>query len=227
MHEHTNTMCQEDQTPSPSMPVVITISRQLGSGAAFIGRHLAQRLGIAYLDREILQRAAEQLQLSEDVAQAHDETITPFWLSLLQPLAYGNPEAPYIPPPLHIATDHELFQVESGIISQIARTHSAVIVGRGGVHVLHEHPRHLSVFLHAQQAFRQHRVEELYHLSAKEVRGAIEASDQMHARYHRQLAGKDGNDARHYHLCLDTSALGMTAAVEVILLSVHACFGGI
>jgi cytidylate kinase len=209
------------------MPVVITISRQLGSGAAFIGQQLAQRLGIAYLDREILQRAAEQLQLSEDVAQAHDETLTPFWQSLMQPYAYGCPEAMYIPPPLHLTTDQELFQVESTIIAQIAHTQSAVIVGRGGVHVLHEHPRHLSVFLHAQQAFRQHRVEELYHLSAKEARGAIEVSDHTRTRYHRLLAGKDGNDARHYHLSLDTSVLGMTTAVEVILLSVHARFGGI
>jgi len=227
MHEHTNFMPQANHLPSQSMPVVITISRQLGSGAALIGQHLAQRLGIAYLDREILQRATKQLQLSEDVAQAHDETITPFWQSLMQPFAYGSPEAMYIPPPLYLTTDQELFQEESKIIAQMARTHSAVIVGRGGVHVLQEHPRHFSIFLHAHQSFRQHRVEELYHLSAKEARGVIEASDLTRTRYHRLLAGKDGNDARHYHLSLDTSVLGMTAAVEVILLSVHARFGGI
>jgi cytidylate kinase len=210
-----------------SMPVVITISRQLGSGAALIGQHLAQRLGMHYLDREILQRAAQQLHMSEDVMHAQDETITPFWQSLMQPFAYGSPEALYMPPPLHLTTDHELYQVESAIIAQVARTQSAVIVGRGGVHVLQNHPRHFSIFLHARQAFRQHRVEELYHLSAKEARGVIEASDHNRTRYHRLLAGKDGNDARQYHLCLDTSVLGVTAAVEVILSSVHACFAGL
>ena len=41
-------------------PFVITISRQLGSGGAYIGQKLAKNLNIFYLDREIISQAAKQ-----------------------------------------------------------------------------------------------------------------------------------------------------------------------
>ncbi|HEX2948605.1 MAG TPA: cytidylate kinase-like family protein [Armatimonadota bacterium] len=207
-------------------PFVITISRQLGSGAAYIGQQLAARLGLLYLDRVILQTAAQQLNILEDLLQEHDEVATSFWQSVIQSFSYGSPEMLYVPPTItSVPTDHELFAVESRIISQVAQTQSAVIVGRGGVHVLHEHPRHLSIFFYAESTFRQQRVEKLYHVSASEARSAIETCDNARARYHRMITGKEWNDARQYHLCLDTSTFGIPATIETILFYIRERFG--
>lgn len=206
-------------------PLVLTISRQLGCGAAVIGQQLAKRLGMLYLDREILQRAAQQLQVSEELVQAQDETVTTFWQSLIQSFANGSPEIMYTPSPLYLPTDHELFQVEARVITQVAHTQPAVIVGRGGVHVLREHPRQMSLFLYASSDYRLHRVQSIYQLPRKEAQAAIEASDHARTRYHRIVAGKEWNDARQYHLCLDTGILGATATVDAILSYVSARFG--
>lgn len=210
---------------SQTLPIVISISRQLGSGAAFIGQQLATRLGILYLDREILQRAAVQLQVSEEDLQPHDETAASFWQSMIQSFSYGSPDLMFTPPALNRPIDHELFEVESRIITQVAQAQSAVVVGRGGVHVLREHPRHLSIYLYANQAFRMQRVKEIYHLTDKEACSAMEASDHARARYHRLVACKDWKDAKQYQLCLDTSMLGLAASVKVILCCVAERFG--
>jgi len=47
-------------------PFVITISRQLGAGGAYIGKQLAKNLNIFYADRQIINEAANQLKILED-----------------------------------------------------------------------------------------------------------------------------------------------------------------
>ena len=53
--------------------IVITISRQLGSGGAYIGQQLAKKLNIFYLDREIIRQAAKKLSVLEDELEPRDE----------------------------------------------------------------------------------------------------------------------------------------------------------
>jgi CMP/dCMP kinase len=59
--------------------IVITISRQLGSGGAYIGQQLAKKLDIFYLDREIIKLAAEKLSILEDELEQRDERTMSFW----------------------------------------------------------------------------------------------------------------------------------------------------
>ena len=62
-------------------PFVITISRQLGSGGAYIGKQLAKNLNIFYADREIINMAAKQLSVLEEDLQSRDEKVSSFWQS--------------------------------------------------------------------------------------------------------------------------------------------------
>jgi len=207
-------------------PFVITISRQVGSGGAFLGKRLASRLNFLYVDREIVRQAAKKLKMPLKSLQARDEKLTPFWKSLLESYVNITP-TPYVPPPLHMPTDRKLYMTESNIITRIAEQRSAVIVGRGGYHVLQQHPRRLSVLLHADITFRQKRVQELYHVSAEEALKLIESVDQERERYLRTFTGQNCMDARNYHLSLDTSSTGLEAAEEIILAAFRARFGDI
>jgi cytidylate kinase len=207
-------------------PFVITISRQKGSGGAYLGKRLAAHLNILYLDREIVSQAAKELKMPIESLESRDEKLTPFWQSLLESYAYITP-TPYVPPPLHMPTDRELYSTESNIIKRIAQQRSAVIVGRGGYYVLRQHPRHLSILLHAGVTFRQRRVQELYNLSAKEALDLIASIDKEREHYLRALTGQNCMDARHYHLSLDTSLVGLEAAEEIILVAFRAGFGNI
>jgi Cytidylate kinase len=207
-----------------NLPVVITISRQLGSGGAYLGQQLAEQLGMLYLDREIVIQAAKKLSVLEEELEPRDERRTSFWQSVLQLSAY-NPTDMYTPPEIYRPSDQELYKAESTVIQKVAQENSAVIIGRCGSYLLREHPRHLSVFLHADPAFRQQRAEELYKLAAPEAKKLIEKTDRERARYFQTITGRDWNDIRLYHLAIDTSVIGLEQAKEVILECVKSRFG--
>jgi cytidylate kinase len=204
-------------------PYVITISRQIGSGGAYIGRRLAGRLGILYIDREIVNRAAQKLNIPENVLISRDEKVTPLWQSMLESTIHGNPFG-YVPPLLNVPSDEELHRAEADIILDIARQGPAVIVGRGGYHILRSHPRHLSVFLHADAAFREQRIRELYHLSLPEASKMMQSKDDSRASYLRLITGEDWRGACQYNISLDTGALGFKLAENIIATAAQARF---
>lgn len=209
-------------------PYAITISRQLGSGGSYVGQRIASRLSILYLDREIVRRAAKKLQIPEDAVALSDEKLTPFRRTLSKsfftyPSAYSYMS--YVPPSIDIITDETIFSAASDIILKAAQEQPVVIIGRGGSYVLRQHPRHLSVFLHADVAFRQKRIEKLYNVPDKQAAKLIDSIDKERARYWQTFTGLDWTDARQYHLCLDTNILGLEQTEEIIIAAATAMFG--
>jgi CMP/dCMP kinase len=198
------------------LPFVISISRQLGSGGAYVGQQLASKLQVAYIDREIINKTAKQLQVSENQIESRDERRTPLWRSILTSSAYISP-AVYLPPPISEPSDKELYQTESDIIEQISKNFSAVIVGRGGSYILRNHPRHMSIFLHGAQAYRIKRIQKLYKLDEEKARKIIETGDKARGIYLKALTGMDWMDCRQYHLCIDTSVTSLDKVIELLL----------
>jgi cytidylate kinase len=196
-------------------PFVITISRQLGSGGAYVGQQLAKKLKIFYADREIIGQAAKQLSVLEEDLEAHDEKILSFWQSLIRSFAIA-PDV-YVPPQIIAPADRELFKTESEIIERIARERSAVIIGRCGSYILREHPNRVGIFLHGDIMFRKDRIRQLYNVS-EEVAGKIIArSDKERTHYYHTVTGKEWTDARQYNISIDTSKIGVDQTVEFIL----------
>ena len=52
---------------------IITIGRQFGSGGREIGYMVADKLGIKLYDKEMLQRAAQDSGICEELFESHDE----------------------------------------------------------------------------------------------------------------------------------------------------------
>lgn len=206
--------------------LVVTISRELGSGGAYIGQQLAKQLDLYYADREIISLAAEELQVVKEELESRDERLTSFWDSVFQsgsdPFPALGGYTPTLPKP---PTDVQLFQAEAEVIRKLAQQRPAVIVGRGASYILRDHPCHVSIFLHASLAFRQRRIQELYKLSASGAQKLLEKTDKDRSAYFRALAGKDWADGRHFHLALDTGLIGMEQAVSLILTYLKARFG--
>lgn len=207
---------------SEQIPFVITISRQLGSGGTYLGQRVATRLGIHYADREIVRQAAVMLNVSEEAVEPMDERTTPIWQSLLRTFDKGRPELSYVPPANLPPHDDEFHLAESSVITQIAENCSAVIVGRGGYHLLRYNPRHLAVFLYADEDYRLKRIQEIYNVSAERAEQLMDTSDQNRKHYLHNITGGDWTDARQYHLSLDTSMLGFALAETIIVDCVHA-----
>ena len=194
---------------------VITISRQLGSGGAYIGQKLAKNLNIFYADREIISQAAKQFSVLEEDLESHDEKTISCWESFFQSFSFASQV--YIPPQIIGPTDRELFNVETQIIKQIAKDRSAVIIGRCSTHIFCNHPNHVSIFLHGDINFRIGRIQKLYNVLEEGAYKMIIQSDKERALYYHTFTDKDWTDLRQYDISLDTSKIGLDKSEALIL----------
>lgn len=197
-------------------PMIITISRQIGSGGSYIGQKLAKKLKIHYADREIIRKAAETLSVPEEDLLSMDEKSQTWWDYIQMSSRYAADI--YIPPIQKFApTDLELFNAESEILMQISKECSAVVIGRCGFHVLEGHPNLVKIFLHGDIVFRVKRIMDLYSVSIKTAEKMVEDSDRKRCSYIKKFAKKDWMNAGNYNLCIDTSKTGIDKSLELIL----------
>jgi len=199
-----------------SSPFIITISRQLGSGGAYIGQQLAKKLNIFYADREIIIRAAKQFSVLEEDLESSEEKKGSFWQSIIQSYGFGTLDA-FVPPQITLPTDNILFKAESEIITHIANERSAVIIGRCSSHILRDLPNHVSIFLHADLSFRKGRIQQVYKLSDKDANEKVIQSDKERSLYYHAFTGREREDATQYDIAINTSKIGLDESVELIL----------
>jgi len=202
---------------TPSKSFSISISRQLGAGGSFVGQQLASRLNIFFADRDIVRYAANRLSTFEENLESREERLLSFWHSLLKTLPQKDVlTVPAVASALEY-TDQELFDTEAEIIKKIAHEHPAVILGRCGHYILRDEPKHISIFLHANQEFRINRVMKLYNLQNDEATKMVEKSDKERAAYCKTFTHKEWMNATNYDLSIDTSKFSLEQTVELIL----------
>jgi cytidylate kinase len=204
-------------SPNGANSILITVSRQLGSGGAYIAGQVAKRLGFRYVDKEVLSRATEHLGSDEENLAFREERVSGFIEDLLRGYTYGTPETAYVPPPVRPVYDTELFSTEAAIILRIADKYDAVIVGRAGFHVLKDRPGLIKVFLHAPETSRIRRIMEIYHITEPgEVAEMVRESDKSRRKFINTVAGVEWTDARCYHLSIDTAYSGLEGCVDML-----------
>jgi cytidylate kinase len=200
------------------MRTTITISRRLGCGGSYIGQLIATRLGLKYVDREVLHLAAEEFGCDTETVAAREERISSFWERILSGLTFGTPDSPYTPPPLRTFTDEQLFNKQTEILKKIASRNDCVVIGWAGVHVVPRHPGMISVFCHAPMSFRIKRMMDLYRVQSKaEARTMLEESDEMRKKYFAAMTGHEWTCAEDYHVSIDTSLLPLDEIAEMLI----------
>ena len=195
---------------------IITISRQMGSGGTYIGYLVAKKLGFRYLDREILQQAAEETGLEAPMLEKFDGRSVPLLEKIINAFCFGTPEMPGVPSFKKPIYDKDLFVLQSRIIRRIADQCGAVIVGRGGFYILKDRPDTLHVFIHAPFDDRIKRIMQEKNVGEKEAQALIQESDRTRTKFIRDILGIDWTDARNFHLSLDSSRVGLNFAVDMI-----------
>ncbi len=207
--------------------MIVTIARQLGSDGASIGQKVAERLSIPYVDREILQRAAQLAQVPEESLRGADERqpsllerMSALIVGYQAPMApeYAPPEAVFLPEP-----GYESFrQLVEGAIREIAQRNGAVIVGRGGQVILRENPEALHVYIYAPRAVRIQRIAEREHLSPSQARQLVKDSDRNREGYLRTYYGVDWHDPELYDLIINTARLSADVAADLVVKAAQA-----
>lgn len=189
---------------------IITVSREFGSGGRELGKGLADALGIAYYDREIITMLAEQSKLNEAYVERTLENgvLKQYPLTLSRTLA---------PRPLHPANNapHILAQ-QHKIIQELAAKSDCVIVGRGSDAVLAEY-RPLKIFVYADMEARIARCKSYAAadeaLSARELERKIRQIDKARAANHALTAPYAWGSKHGYHLCINTTDIDIASVI--------------
>jgi len=196
----------------------ITISRQMGAGGSYIGQIIAKRLGLKYVDREVLHLAAQEFGCDEETVAARSERVSSFWERILGGLALGAPDAHYSPPPMGNFSDRELFEKQTQILKRIAIKNDCVVVGWAGVFLLPRHRGMFSVFCHAPKNFRIKRIMNIYNdLTEERARALITESDRTREIYFNEMTQHDWTCAKNYNLSIDTSLQPLEECAELII----------
>ena len=192
---------------------VITIGRQLGSGGRETGLKLAESLGISFYDKELIRIASRQSGLNERFFEKADEKkrFSLFWglFGMQSPQTQELYSGYYL-------SDETLFKIQSDVIRLLADQKSCIFVGRCADYILKDYPRHLSVFLTADISDRIRRVMEIHKIPEAKAKSLIENTDKQRSTYYNYFSGKTWGEAESYHLCVNTSIVGIDDTVNFI-----------
>ena len=193
---------------------VITVGRQYGSGGRFVARKLAEKLGIPYYDKELLNLAAKESGICEEMFEDHDEKPTRSLLfSLVTGMQMrGDTGSVYMDMPLN----HKIFLAQFEAIRSVAAQGPCVIVGRCGDYVLRDQPNVVRVFIKAGMEDRKERAVTYYGVDSAKAEDVIRKADKQRASYYNYYATANWGAVDNYDLCVDTGAVGVDGAVDTI-----------
>ena len=140
------------------MKKLVTISRQYGSGGRIIGKLLADKLGVPFYDKEILDMASEESGYSRELMEGTElKAKSSFAYNLSSALSFnegvsGSP----------LSVNERLFLAQFETIKRIGSKGEGVIVGRCADYVLRDMPGVTNVFIHAELEDREKRAAEVY-----------------------------------------------------------------
>jgi CMP/dCMP kinase len=209
---------------SQSSVRTVALSRQRGSGGSYVGRHVAERLGFRYIDRDLLRDASQYLHEQPAAGSSPEAVATgpsgsSWWPWLTSAFSRGCLDGVYVPPSESVTYEGDLFEIEHRLIREIADGEAAVIVGRGAAQTLRGRPGVFSVHAYAPEPWRIDRVQRLYGLDRHAAAQMVRHSDRDRSRFIRRLVGTDWTDPGGYDLAVDT-ALGLDVAVDLIVSAV-------
>lgn len=198
---------------------LIVVGRQYGSGGRRIGRMLARELGVSYYDKSLLSEAAGRLGYDPKIFERKDERRPSFLRSLLS-FNYGAPTANINEAPM---SDEKLYESQSKVIRQICDRESCVIVGRTADYIMREHPRMVSLFIHAPEHIRAKNIVSRQETDdEKDALDIASRRDRARESYYNYYTNRNAwGHARNYTLSFDSSRI----SDELILKAVKDILG--
>ena len=180
---------------------IITIGRQYGSAGHSIGKILADDLGIKYYDKELLERAAKDSGLCQELFENHDEKPTN---SFLYSLVMDSYSFGYGSTMMDMPLNQKVFLAQFDAIKKISQDGPCVIVGRCADYALKDYDNKLNVFVHAPMSFKKSRIQEQYEIPEAKVKDVAIKTDKQRASYYNYYTSKKWGDLKSYDLCIDS-----------------------
>ena len=208
---------------------VVTINRELGSGGRTVGRMLAEKLGVEFYDKALIEALEKKYNLNIEQIEKLKGQNHAWWAEFARSMFsvdlgvpnYGKMNAMYYLAVMDFSdvkpTSEEVFESETEILKGIAEVESCVVAGRSGFYVFRDHPNHLNVFIQASMPYRVERVMRKQQITEEEAVKTIKKVDKMRENYVKKYTGLSRYDTRNYDLVISADGKSEEQIVDIIM----------
>lgn len=193
------------------MNKIITIGREFGSGGRSIAKMCGETLNIPVYDNDLLVRIAKETGFAEAYVAENGENSSLSSLiarGLSRQGAWSQPTA-----------EDYLWDMQRKVILDLAAKGPCIIVGRCADYILRGKADCLRVFIYADAEKRAARIVNLYGENADSPEKRLRDKDRRRAAFYTSHTDMTWGEARNYHLCLDSGALGLEKCRDIICLA--------
>lgn len=182
--------------------VIITVAREYGSGGRYIGRLVANKLGIRFYDKEFIKRLAKETGMTEEYIEESEQRRNP--LISLDNNYYG------------LSTNDELFIKETELVKKLAKKEACVIVGRCADFILKDNKNVIKVFIYSDEESKIKRVSEIYGLDKAKAKKEVKNLDKSRAAHYKYYTGQDWKNYSNYDICINSDTFGVEKSADMI-----------
>ena len=186
-----------------SKNIVITVAREYGSGGRYVGKLIADKLGIKFYDKDFIVKVAEETGLSEEYIENNEQSRDA--LSILNNGYYAG-----------LNNADELFLKESELIKEIADKESCVIIGRCSDFILRDRKNVLNVFIYSNMESKIERAVKYYDIPREKAEKEIKRIDKLRENHYKYYTEKNWNDHSNYDICMNADILGVEKTADLI-----------
>ena len=196
---------------------VITINREVGSGGRTVGSILAEKFGVKYCDKAVIEGLTQKFGLSPERIEEIKAQKKSWWNEInnyYQTLVSSANK----PMDAEVVIDSEkMFETEKHILQELAVQESCVIAGRSGFMVFRQWPNHLNIFIQASMDHRIKRIMSRRNATLEQAREIIEKVDTTREAYIKKYEDTTRYDTRNYDLVISMDDLSEEDAAELII----------
>ena len=181
------------------MAILITIAREFGSGGRELGRRLADELGIAYYDKEILEEIVKETPYSK----AYVEEVSESKPAPLFPIHYGISWITTTP----FSQSVDVISKQNEVMRKLAMTSDCVIIGRAADYVLRDlHPYRIFVYADMEAKIARCRSRAVGQtISDKDIVRNIKKIEKNRRSFYDFYTNSTWGDKENYDLMVNTS----------------------
>ena len=179
---------------------MITISREYGSGGRYIGKLVADKLGIKLYDKEFINKLSKETGLSEDYIESNEQK-----RESIDGLYYNG-----------MSNADELFVKEAELIKKVANKESCVIIGRCADFVLKDKKNVIKVFVYNNMENKIKRAEKFYNIDKKKAEKEINKINKLRANHYKHYTDREWQNHENYDICINSDALGVEKSADLI-----------
>lgn len=183
--------------------MVITISREYGSGGRYVGRLVADKLGIKLYDKDFIEKLAAKTGLSGEYIENNEQKRNS--LEIFNSGYYSG-----------LNNSDELFIKESELIKEVAEQESCVIIGRCADFILKDRNDVVKAFIYSSNENKLKRVTEIYGIEKSRAEKEIKRINKLRANHYKYYTGKEWNNNSNYDICINSDDLGVEKAADLI-----------